>query len=158
MKCLICGRETEHASGMCSEKCWKAEELKQLEAKGYFVPPLLGTKVIRINYKDRTEEEKVALAQSLCNFLNELVQVDADVIHSLMETRICCNDKMAEHPTVQVSSQKDSKIYSVGLLGILNGFVGVDADQWGYIAALYDDETGKLTGFDLSSKFERKSK
>jgi hypothetical protein len=108
------------------------------------------------NYKDRTEEEKIALAQSLCDFLNELVATDKDALHALIETRICCNHEMAVHPTVQVSSQKGSSIFSVGLLGIINGFVGVDSEQWGYIAAKFDDETGKLTGFDLSSKFKRK--
>ena len=105
------------------------------------------------NYLNRTEAEKIELAQSLINYLNELVKLDRDAVHTLIETRICCNQELSDHPTVQVSKPKDSEICSVGLLGILNGFVGVDDQQWGYIAANFDDD-GRLTGFDLRSKFK----
>ena len=154
-KCLICGRESTHASGMCSEKCWKEEEQRQLLAQGYFVPPLNGVKVIRLDHKDWTEPEKINLAQSLIDFMNELVKLDRDAIHALVETRVICNQELTNHPTVQVSTPANSEISSVGLLGILNGFVGVDDQQWGYIASIYDDD-GRLTGFDLRSKFKTK--
>jgi hypothetical protein len=42
----------------------------------------------------------------------------------------------------------------VGLIGILNGFIGTQEDGWGYIAGRYGDD-GKLLGFDLADKFER---
>jgi hypothetical protein len=155
MKCLICNRESTHASGMCSEKCWKEEEQKQLLAQGYFVPPLNNVKVIRPGHKDRTEPEKIALAQSLIEFMNELVKIDKNAIHALIETRVICNKELVGHPTVQVSLPENSEIASVGLLGILNGFVGVDNEQWGYMTSIYDDD-GRLIGFDLRDKFKVK--
>ena len=122
------------------------------------------------NHLNRTEEEKIELAQNICEFMNSLmkldentiralvevrVSLDKDTAHYLVETRVCCSKEFADHPTVQVSTPANSKIPSVGLLGILNGFVGVDDQQWGYIAAIYGDD-GRLTGFDLRNKFKIK--
>jgi hypothetical protein len=103
------------------------------------------------NYKDRSEEEKIALAENICDFINELIDLDKEAIHGLVETRYCCNEKLTNHPTVQVSQRADSDICSVGILGILNGFVGIKSDGWGYIVAHYDDESGRLIKFSADS-------
>ena len=105
------------------------------------------------NYLNRTEKEKIELAQSICHFMNDLVKFDKDAIHALIETRIICNQELANHPTVQVLQPKNSEIASVGLLGILNGFIGIDENQLGYIAANFD-ENNQLIGFDLRSNFK----
>ena len=81
------------------------------------------------------------MADHFVERLNEMVAADPNVIHRLVEHRIPCNDALAAHPTVQVVPGNE-----VGLLGVLNGLIGVDADGWGYLAANFDD-TGKLTGF-----------
>lgn len=106
------------------------------------------------NHLNRTEDEKVDLAQSVCDFMNELVKLDKDAIHHLVETRVVCNQELADHPTLQVSQPANSEIASVGLLGVLNGFVGIDDQLNGYIAAIYNDD-GRLTGFDLYKKFKK---
>lgn len=72
--------------------------------------------------------------------LNEMVEQDRRVMHELIEHRVSCNDSLATHPTVQVAGNK------VGLLGVLNGLIGVDQDGWGYLAADFDD-SGKLVRF-----------
>jgi hypothetical protein len=82
-------------------------------------------------------------------YLNELVSLDRDAMEHLIETRVRCNDKIVEHPTVQVMKGEDGNM-TVGLLGILNGLVGTQPDEsskpgWGFIAASYDD--GKLVKF-----------
>jgi hypothetical protein len=82
-------------------------------------------------------------------FLNELVKVDRGAMVRLFgDGRTHCNEALAKHPTVQVGYTKgkryasggtsEVKIYSVGLLGILNGLFGVDAEDWGTIAACYE--------------------
>lgn len=81
---------------------------------------------------------------TMIRFLNGLLELDSDAIARLIEVRVPCNKALAEHPTVQTLAEK--KIYSVGLLGILNGYIGIDADGWGFICAVFDD-SNKLTKF-----------
>jgi hypothetical protein len=89
-------------------------------------------------------------AQQIIDFLNSLVALDSDAVEKLIETRVPCNQALAKHPTVQVAPTKEGS--EVGLLGILNGFVGTNADGWGYIASEFDGDTknlGHLIGFRL---------
>lgn len=97
-----------------------------------------------MRHRTRTEEEKQQLARDMCEYLNDLVATDHDAIHRLVEDRQPCNQAMLQHPTAQVTPGEPPML---GLLGILNGFIGIDADGWGYVAASFDDTTGKLTGF-----------
>lgn len=92
-------------------------------------------------------QETLEQADRLIRFLNELVEIDREAIHQLIEHRVHCNEGMLNHPTVQaVATKGGSDPGLVGLLGILNGFVGVDADGWGFICASFDDD-GKLLKF-----------
>jgi len=90
-------------------------------------------------------EETAKIADSMIRYLNELLKLDPDAVYQLIETRLPCNKALADHPTVQVHTKEDGT-YAVGLLGILNGFVGTDTDGWGFICASYDD-AGKLLEF-----------
>lgn len=92
--------------------------------------------------------EPEALADYIIKFLNELAEADPALMHKLVETRVPCNEVIAEHPTVQVQKVEDGE-YVVGLLGILNGIVGArPEDGYGYIAANFEDDEGtKFTGF-----------
>ena len=88
--------------------------------------------------------------QDAIDFLNELVALDKEAIHNLVETRVWCNYQLAKHPTVQMHKQ-----YQVGLLGILNGLFGTfdsgDKAGWGPIVGCFDDDTGKLMKFEIGS-------
>ena len=77
----------------------------------------------------------------IIEFLNSLIAIDPQAMHALVETRVPCNTAMQDHPTVQVSDA------TVGLLGVLNGMMGVDDRDYGTIAAQFDDATGELIGF-----------
>jgi hypothetical protein len=100
----------------------------------------------------RTEEEKTRLAQEVIVYLNEVVALDPEAVHQLCEHRIPSNKKLAKHPTTQISYEEtDSAQEVVGLLGILNGLVGVRPDQHGYITAVYGDNQ-KLQSFELTKK------
>jgi hypothetical protein len=103
---------------------------------------------------------KRARAQEIVDFLNSLVEIDREAIHTIMASHMPCNDAMADHPTVQVRAYKldeDAADHgcTVEPLGILNGFVGVDDESRGFIEMMLDDATGKLVGFRVAPlKFE----
>jgi hypothetical protein len=97
------------------------------------------------------------LADVLIERLNHLIS-DLDVrkdISTLIETRVACSAATLDHPTIQASSPARAAdgatgAPSVGVLGLLNGLVGVIPDGpkkgWGFITAELDDD-GILTGF-----------
>ncbi len=69
--------------------------------------------------------------------LNTMLEADPRAMQALIQLRIPCNQALADHPTAQVGN--DPEGYTVGPLGIINGLFGVDKDQWGHIAAVYED-------------------
>src|ERR1051325_2817698 len=104
----------------------------------------------------RTEEEKVALAKEVIIYLNEVLALDPEALHQLCEHRVRVNDKLAGHDTTQTGVLVDGgysavdptqDVLGVGMLGILNGLVGVRSDCWGYITAVYGND-GKLQRFE----------
>lgn len=82
------------------------------------------------------------------NFLNELLKLDPSLVHHLMEFRVCCNQEIAEHPTVQVKEALDGEL-SVNFFGILNGLLGkIGADLVAYQHdQLTDEQYGYIKGF-----------
>lgn len=85
-------------------------------------------------------------------FLNELLKVDSAAVKALIDARVSCNTKLANHPTVQVMQGSHNKEHcKVGLLGLLNGifgsFDGGPRDKWGCIAVEENRETGEIVRF-----------
>ncbi len=76
--------------------------------------------------------------------LNRVNEADPTVLPLLIDYRVPCNRAVADDPTVQVGVHDD--VWSVGVLGIVNGIVGIDTNGSGFIAAHYDDD-GVLTHF-----------
>jgi hypothetical protein len=72
--------------------------------------------------------------QDVIDVLNQAVALDKDAVEALVEHRVPCNSYLADHPTIQVTQD-----HKIGLLGILNGLFGADADGWGAIAAVFGD-------------------
>lgn len=88
---------------------------------------------------------QVSLDETI-QFLNGLLELDRPAIAALIANRVPCNESLANHPTVQVNAQHGG--YWVGILGILNGLFGIDEkDGWGYIVAVFDDDTHALLRF-----------
>lgn len=81
--------------------------------------------------------------------LNELLRLDPEAMHNLVEGRVQCNEAIADHPTVQVSGRVngDGTTYEFGILGLLNGLFGVDEKSYGAISASYEE--GKLVEFNV---------
>jgi hypothetical protein len=73
----------------------------------------------------------------IIQYLNSLLLLDQKAISELVEKRVEVNEQFSHHETVQIlrSGSDDKPIYSVGLLGILNGLCGVDDDGWGFVVA-----------------------
>lgn len=79
------------------------------------------------------------------DILNQAIQSDPDAMNKLIGTRINCGVTLANHPTIQVMN--DDGKYSVGILGLLNGIFGTDNNGNGFIATVFDDQTGELIRF-----------
>jgi hypothetical protein len=86
--------------------------------------------------------DKENMADLLIEKLNEIAEHDPVAIGQLIEVRIACNAKLADHPTVQVSDQGSHP--EVGILGILNGLIGTIDDGpkkgWGLITAVFEND------------------
>ena len=78
------------------------------------------------------------------DFLNDLLETDADAVKSLVEFRVKCNEDMMSHETVQVLCDSDSDGNPinprVGMLGILNGLLGIRDSGMGKFAAEFDED------------------
>ena len=83
-------------------------------------------------------------------YLNELFEADTEAMKKLVEHRVETNQAMAEHPTVCVMCNEDKDgqptDHQLGLLGVINGLVGISGGGWHYIAAEFDEE-GSLHRF-----------
>lgn len=84
--------------------------------------------------------------QQIVDYLNHLLKIDYNTIENYCFSRICCSKKLAKHPTAQVHKDEFGN-YSIGLLGILNGLIGVDEEGYGCIAA--DMKDGNIKKFVL---------
>ena len=89
---------------------------------------------------------------SVVDTLNELLKLDPLTINALFRLRVHCGEDLANHPSVQVLATKragneDANVYSVGLIGIINGFFGSNKDAIGCIAMCLDDKTHDITNF-----------
>ncbi len=101
---------------------------------------------------DRRLAEQRKLAGELVDYLNGLAAIDPAAVLALVGTRFGCNEAMANHPTVQVRGYGNGVDvpYTVGLMGILNGFVGVDDGRLGFIQRIVDDEDPKAIAFKVA--------
>lgn len=89
-------------------------------------------------------EENLDMVDHFIYVLNRALQSDPDAIQNLINHRVKCNTVLAEDPTIQIGLQDDE--YVVGMLGIINGLLGVDENSCGFISAVFDDD-GNLIKF-----------
>lgn len=83
----------------------------------------------------------VNLARRIVALLNEMLSLDPNATLELMRLHVSCNESLAGHPTIQVgATDAHSFTYEVGLLGVLNGLVGVNSAQLGVISAELEGE------------------
>lgn len=68
--------------------------------------------------------------------LNQAIELDKEAITALLFLRVSCNEDLANHDTIQVLASTH-KNYQVGVLGIINGILGINGD-YGPVAASFD--------------------
>lgn len=110
-----------------------------------------------------TEQSNPITLDTVIALLNDALATDPDAINELFGHRVKCNSALAEHPTIQVGwFPKDGSLpepgspnvddgkseRQMGVLGILNGLLGVRDDGWGYLSATYDKPGGKIIRFE----------
>jgi hypothetical protein len=83
--------------------------------------------------------------KNVCNLLNEMLELDYKSTKKLVEYRVPCNEKIADHPTIQVQKFKTDKFPKVGLIGVINGMFGTRKDGMGAIC--YEIDLGKIIRF-----------
>lgn len=93
--------------------------------------------------------------QEVVEFLNSLLELDREAISNLIFTRVSCNMKLAEHPTVQVLQDAVDGRNCVGWLGLLNGLFGINENGYGCILMHCDPIDGKqfITKFSYGEDF-----
>lgn len=82
--------------------------------------------------------------------LNRIHEADPTVLQSLVFHRVPCNKEVANDPEVQVGQLYEGG-WEVGLLGIINGLLGIHESGYGYIQCDIDDD-GKILRFSRSLK------
>lgn len=84
-------------------------------------------------YTDKLYEETARLAVAT---LNEALEADPEAMVNLFNFRVGVNDKLVSHPTIQVSNYRGKdKIYTMSVLGLINGLFGTLPNGVGRISA-----------------------
>lgn len=81
-------------------------------------------------------------AHDAVTLLNEALAADRMAVEILIGFRINCSQRLAFHPTIQVTQD-----YRVGMLGILNGIFGL-YENTDLVCAVFED--GRLVRFVLT--------
>ena len=96
---------------------------------------------------------KPVTVQHAVEVLNEALEADPDALRRIINHRVRCSDKLAEHPTIQVGPSSDASPHLdqvVGALGLLNGIFGISEDGDGFIHAIMD-AAGNIRGFAVKA-------
>lgn len=95
----------------------------------------------------------VPTIETAVRVLNEALKADQLAITRLINHREACNDALADHPTVQVSSVLNPGAgwqTNVGALGILNGVL--EAMTGERVMAVYDDSGSEVVEFRVYAR------
>ena len=90
------------------------------------------------------EALKEVFADAAIEVLNRALKADPEAVQALIEYRHPCNNDMAHDPTIQCE-EPISNTYRVGVLGLINGIIGVNERNWGLVCAVFED--GKIEKF-----------
>ncbi len=89
------------------------------------------------------KDSRRRLAERIAKLLNDVIdETDPEELGIFLAHRVSCSRALADHPTVQVLTEEDGTL-SVGILGLLNGLVGVDAEGRGIVAVEIDEDDGR---------------
>ena len=95
------------------------------------------------------------------SYLNTLLELDNDCMQELFSTRVGCNSDIEQNSEAVVIITFDSNGYKfrqLGLIGIINGLIGLDKDDCGYIAAEVGCSSNKILKFVRTPNFLKLNK
>lgn len=107
--------------------------------------PTLTHPLMREDPQDDADLAKDALIEFFLATLNGALAADREAMSALLSHRVPCNEDMQKHPTIQVLVEDGEA--TLGVLGLINGLVGIRPDDWGYITLICDDETDEPIKF-----------
>ena len=99
--------------------------------------------------------QKKITPQDAVDLLNEAAKLNAQAIRALVDHRVRVNDKLADHPTIQVAVNRYEVPY-LGMLGVLNGLFGIDEHGCGAILAEVSHKYNGGIKFTLNPNFAGK--
>lgn len=86
------------------------------------------------------------IAEQYLKIMNEAFEADPDAVHALICNRVPCNAQLTAHPHIVVDlPPTGTNIYTVGSLGLINGFLASIGDQ--VIQAKWRIVSGEPTTF-----------
>lgn len=97
----------------------------------------------KIQYEKANVIKESVTIDEVIELLNDALKADNNTITRLFLYRVECNERLANHETIQVGLSDSS--YKIGLLGLLNGMFGIDENGYGAIMMIIEE--GKITKF-----------
>jgi hypothetical protein len=90
----------------------------------------------------------IDLLEVALRVLNEAHSSDPAAMHSMVNQRVPCNELLADHPTIQVGTNRlgDTDKFDVGMVGIINGILEAATGKR-LAVAISDDGEGCVVGF-----------
>jgi len=83
--------------------------------------------------------KKSVKVEDVVDLLNEYLKLDPKGAELLVSTRIPCNEKITDHPTIQTF------YLTVGLIDFLNGLFGIGKKGSGPIVACFNEQGNLFT-------------
>lgn len=80
----------------------------------------------------------------ILKILNDALEANPEAIQELLNVGVLCNQKLADHPTIQVQALDEGR-YILRPIGLINGIVESLTGE--RVAMVIDDQNGKITGF-----------
>ena len=68
------------------------------------------------------------MRDKIIEVLNRMIEEDQEAVNEMFNTRFKCNEVLAEDKTIQVRNYPDDPGFSVGVLGLINGFIADPKD------------------------------
>jgi len=100
--------------------------------------------------------DETIVVKDVIAMLNEIQQLDPELMTNMVLHRFPCKTEIRDHKAVQAHCHGDASLDNpkVGLIGLLNGLIGIDRNHFGAIAAEFKnrgEDPRPLLGFKLTN-------
>lgn len=97
-------------------------------------------------------------ADKFVDYLNSILEADPSVVDEIFLNRVPCSEALKDHKSAQVQSFNNGT-YSIGALGIINGFLGLESETkpYGPIAMAISEDNEILQFVNIENLNKEKS-